>query len=314
MEKTIKNGSKGRYLLIRTKEQEETYEDRMIRSIEISSILMPFSVYEDGRHYSRYDITGLRPFDEYLYNKEIKADEIKKYITQLSNTSDRLSNYLLSEENLIIEQGTVFIEEESRMLFFCIGSGAESRNFQSGLRYFAGELIAHADPHDMDTMAEALLLYKTVREKGVHMYDVMNALFRRDTIEKKTDDIAFDAARYRENAADSKEEMPENNAVMYSENESRNQFINQYKEKPDDRFREQFIEEPEKDDTAKSLLIKAAVSVGIMLAAMAVIFVIRGITAVKRVLPLFAVLTVCVTAYMVVETIVENKKKKAELS
>ena len=155
----------GRHCL-RVPIEEKTARDseiRMLLANRIPGIPETHLVSVDGEQFLSYDISGL---------ESLKAEEsagqlplyLRAVVFSIAEMSETLSDFLLTQEGLLLLPETIFLKEESGEVFFLYLPGQEG-SVQAHLEAFTAWLISVLSPKEQEEILLLYGLYKKSREE-----------------------------------------------------------------------------------------------------------------------------------------------------
>lgn len=141
---------KGNSLILTECEEIEVineFEERMITENDIRGFLPCRQIYEDGRKQFSYDITSKQSLAHLFEERELKEKDVKKIIKGLIGVRSVLEEYLLAEENLILNPKYIYVDPETRIASFVFYPyyGMSVHSSLLGLGTFLLERTDHTD-------------------------------------------------------------------------------------------------------------------------------------------------------------------------
>ena len=95
-----------------------SYRFRMLTENRISSLLPCRKAEIDCEELLYYDISGLTSLTEYLSSNTIKSDTLQRFLGVLLQLIEKLEDYLLTADNLILTPDHVFVSQKCSRFFF----------------------------------------------------------------------------------------------------------------------------------------------------------------------------------------------------
>lgn len=138
---------------------------RMLENNEIPFLLSPVSTELNGVSYLKYNVSSYYVLEKLFCKLPPDKELLKIVLSQIIECVEKLENYLLDAEDLVIEPGYMFYESESRLLkLLCLpGYG---KNIKKQLKEFIEYIMKIFDHRD---------------SKGVQlMYEVYDLIVRED--------------------------------------------------------------------------------------------------------------------------------------
>lgn len=292
---------------------ENSYETSMVKSISSENILPLSIVFKDGQKCFESNISGLISLKEYLYRRNMNAGDISAIIIQISNVVETSKNYLLSEGDIMLELGDIYVDEERQELKFCIVPGSEN-DFEKGLRNLIFELVIHADGNDADSLKLGFRLLKISSEPEFKLHDIMDVIRKNKTAGSSMQAVGI--------------VTPEPVAIMGNAAVPADIGIRRgaaAAEGPEDaaeaagpagmEFTESFMSpenavgaENAENKTGHGFLKGMLLSQAVLLAGVFVVFLLKGAGLVLKMLPFYIILALCVAAYYIVDSTAKQKK------
>lgn len=105
------------YLVIET-EQEENYQWKMIEQNAPEGLLKHSIRRIDGKKFLYYEIDARQNLSNYFAVKKLDREDMQRLVRALCEVGERLADYLLGSEGLVLNADTVFIEPNARRFCF----------------------------------------------------------------------------------------------------------------------------------------------------------------------------------------------------
>ena len=168
------------YMVMKGDSGKTGYEWQMLKSNEIKELLPFFTMERNGETMYYYDISGKESLKEYVKREGLTPEVLKKIIFYLGNAVEKLENYLISVDHLIISEDTVFLERhksEFKMLL-CYQPG-NNTVFTEQINSLFGYIIGEAPHSEKEFTALCYRMYeetvkdnfsfKTIREMAANL-------------------------------------------------------------------------------------------------------------------------------------------------
>lgn len=138
------------YMVIRcgTYHITETYAYRMMTQNRIGRLLGCSQRYLDGEAFLYYDISSRQPLERLYESRKLDVEGLRRILYAVAAVQQDLGEYLLDEQGLMLEPGTIFANVETEELYFCFNPekcGAE-RHYAKLADFFLGH-VDHGDEH-----------------------------------------------------------------------------------------------------------------------------------------------------------------------
>lgn len=177
------NDAAGRYLYIEGGFMEESFEERMIASIKLGNILVPTAVFKNGTRFLEYDITGLADFKTWISKRSLAAAEMISLITQIDAAVSNVRNYLLSEDNLMIDMDCIYVDNTGNQLCFCAVPEFMC-SFGRDLRKFTAEILTHININDSKALRIGFKLMQKITAEECRLHDMLEVFGEADSNER----------------------------------------------------------------------------------------------------------------------------------
>lgn len=181
--------SSGRYLVVHTDADMEDYELKMLCAVKAESLIRPIVNVHNSSRVLSFDITGLISLEEAMNGSNQYKISIEEFMIQLNNAVKTLDGYLLSERNLLLDKGYIFVDKSDAKLRFCAyPNAAEQSEHNKKLKELLKELMINADEEDAWSIRLCLRMLKAAAKKNCMLHDLMNEIIlcRKDLSFKDT--------------------------------------------------------------------------------------------------------------------------------
>lgn len=198
MNKWTDNSASGRYLYVESEFAEGSFEERMISSIASGSLLVPAAAFRKGRNCLEYNITGLTGLMSILKQRAVSASDMTNILTQTFAAVENAGNYLLSEDNLLMDIDCIYFDSVRNSLCFC-AVPEQQGGFARGLRQLLSELLGHIDINDSRALRIGFKLMRSMSAEEFRLHDALKSL--------EDEHVFGEQEMYRENTGTSKTVM-----------------------------------------------------------------------------------------------------------
>lgn len=165
------------------------FERRMVLENRIDGFVPVSLRLVDDREELCYGITGLMSLKEFLEHSSLRCAVLKQFIFTLCCLADRLEDYLLSADCLVLEPETIFLrretvsenafivkQEEAEWIFsLCVCPHAE-QNLKDSLCKVVRYLMEKADPLDEACASLCYSLYEVLQKENFCLSEFMTIL------------------------------------------------------------------------------------------------------------------------------------------
>lgn len=161
------------YLMIGVEEmQDQGYEARMMIGNTIEGLLK-FRIKKTDNH-SRfcYEITSKQPLSRLLETKSVNAVQIRRLLLGIARTLTKMEDYLLTEEQILLDPDYIYVNPEEYQPFLCLIPGKRG-NFPEEFSLLLQFLLGKVDHQDKEAV---VLTYGLYRESLKENYGLDNLL------------------------------------------------------------------------------------------------------------------------------------------
>lgn len=164
---------KRNYLIVEAEQTEPIpFEQKMLEQNQIDGLLR-FQVRKkdlDTRFF--YEITSKQPLTRMLENQPVQAAQIRALVFGIARALDHMEQYLLNENNVLLEPEYLYVEPETWKVWLCLVPGLE-RDFPEDYSLFLEYLLGKVDHRDKESVVLAYGLYQETRKDNYGMGDIL---------------------------------------------------------------------------------------------------------------------------------------------
>lgn len=173
MEISYHREMKNNYLMIEVEEsREQGFETKMLVGNTIEGLLK-FRVRKTDNHCRFcYEITSKQPLKRFLETRELGAVQIRSLLLGIVQTLTRMEEYLLCEEQILLEPDLVYVDLENFQPGLCLLPGKEG-DFPREMSEFLQFLLDKVDHQDKEAV---VLIYGLYRESMKENYGLNNLM------------------------------------------------------------------------------------------------------------------------------------------
>lgn len=298
-------------------------EERMLRNVSGPYYLTPRYGYEDGADILCYDVSRYTDLGAFLTKKKAGFELIRMLFCGICEAVSGMDRFMLSEDNICLIPERIYVSEDGRDLrFLPVPSRWEKAESKPGrLRRSIKRLCEHlllscdtgdteairllcsiyqetgkADDISMSRLAELLDMSAPQEDDQSAVGDMEEGQLREELYQPYRDSLAVPERAERVERIYTQEYTGPQEPVSMSVAEA-----------------ERDIHEETGSDTGKrELFLKLLIVMGIMSAAALAVIGLRGTEAFFRLLPVFAVLCLTMTAFFVIGHIEGRFRKRTE--
>ncbi len=156
----------------------EGYESHMVVSNTVDGLLkIRIRQMENGIRFY-YDITSKQPLSRMLNGPKWSADDFRNLLIQICGLLERIDEYLLKESRIFLDPDFIYMDPESRKLWFCMIPGME-RDFPEDLGRLLEKLLECADHRDRECVVLAYGIYQETRKENYGIEDLMKLVYKK---------------------------------------------------------------------------------------------------------------------------------------
>lgn len=178
------------YMIMEAPEKETGYAVQMLSANAIEGLLK-FRVRqtEEAREYY-YEITSRQPLKRVLEKRTLSGQELRSILLGVLAVLGRVEEYLLKEEQLLLDPAYVYLEPDRFTVELCLVPGHREETPQA-LSNLLGYLLERADHQDREAVVLAYNLYQISLRENYGTADLLRQLSGEDRIfsaEKRNED------------------------------------------------------------------------------------------------------------------------------
>lgn len=180
---------KHNYLIVDPEELTwRNYECKMLSSNTIDGILQFQLRQIDDEIRFYYEITSRQPLSRMLESHMIREPEIRRIILRISGILDRMEQYLLRENCVLLEPDYIYVEPEGFQIWLCLVPGLE-RDFPYDYGKLLEYLLGKIDHQDKECVILAYGLYQETRKENYGMEDILRLMMSGGEKKKSEEEI-----------------------------------------------------------------------------------------------------------------------------
>lgn len=151
------------------------YECKMLSGNAVRGILrfQLRQVDDEVRFY--YEITSRQPLSRMLESHLLRESQIRQIILGISHSLDRMEEYLLRENCVLLEPDYIYVEPENFEIWLCLVPGLE-RDFPYDYGKLLEYLLGKVDHQDRGSVILAYGLYQETRKANYGMEDILRVM------------------------------------------------------------------------------------------------------------------------------------------
>jgi hypothetical protein len=183
------------YMILSGEESGEGYEEEMLRQNAVTLLLSFYMIELDKGLQVWYDITRLRSVRDIVRQEGVTVENIYMFLNGIATAFSMLSQYLISQKNIIIDPDTVYFDRETPpgvRLCYCPLVHEDYNSQLQGLMSFFMEEV----DHEKDQITKLVYELYEMCQDPVSLEELVDAVRRElpeDINEKAViKDISFD--------------------------------------------------------------------------------------------------------------------------
>lgn len=164
---------KNNYLMIEAEElEDQRFEAKMLVGNTIDGLLKFRIRKTDNNCQFCYEITSKQPLKRLLETRTIGAGQLRTLLMGIAQTLTRMEEYLLSEEQIILDPDFIYVDPEDYVPGLCLIPGKKG-NFPQEFSSLLQGLLDKVDHQDKEAV---ILIYGLYRESLKENYGLDNLL------------------------------------------------------------------------------------------------------------------------------------------
>lgn len=201
MEVDYERTSRHNYLILRemTEIEEESFSVQMILRNPMTGLLVCGVRYLEGKQCFFYEITSRQSLSALLEQKKLSCQEIKAIFESLFEVIERVDEYLLGPEQLLLEPEYIYGDTNGKKYSFCFCPACNRDIFQQ-IRNLAEEMLPYIDHQDKQAVLLGYGIYRISMEDNIEIGQMKAVLesYKNQPKEKKVlqeDEGIFDSVQ-----------------------------------------------------------------------------------------------------------------------
>lgn len=193
------------YMIIRVPDaQPDGYECRMLAGNNIEGLLKFRQKRTETGVEFYYEITSRQPLSRLLDGRLVSYEEIRDILLTSAGVLRRIEEFLLKEEQILLEPGYIYIEPEDFSVFFCLVPGYR-QSFPAAFTRLLQYILEKVNHQDHRSVVLAYGLYHESLKENYGMEDLLKYLSGVEGGKQKWDGF-YDSAGGREEKVSENEE------------------------------------------------------------------------------------------------------------
>ena len=170
------------YMQIDTDKPLSKMEEEMLSHNKIEGILPIRWQKENDRYLLRYDITGKQALDVILEQETMEEELIRNLLSGIFMVIKQMEKYLLSQNGILLQPETIFIDMKTREIYFCYYPNEEER-LQKRFRQLMEYILAKTNHKNPIAVEVAYGVYEESLKEEFVLSDI------KEKLEKKSEEV-----------------------------------------------------------------------------------------------------------------------------
>lgn len=238
MELEYKKDGNNKFLIIdKIEVNEDEYSLQMLENNRIKS-LVPMKIKTvNNQSEIQYNITGLMSIKSLHEHRLMKEKDIIQFIRGIKICIDRLKEYLLSADNLVLEMSHIYQKRGNNEFLFCY-CPVENDDFQLNMKKLLNELLDHIDHNDRNTVMVAYSMQQMSVHDDFTLDDLLSCAIKEEVEEEIQQEKIVEKDEFNEPTEDEiKETVWDKIKKLFRRKEYKNEdelfdVIEKYEEEP----------------------------------------------------------------------------------
>ena len=151
----------------------EDYQMKMLKENEIEGLLEVRGKGLDNASVYEYDVSGKTSIKSIFDNSQFTPGEIKQCIAQIKNVVEKINNYLLDADALVLEPEYIFRGEGKYFFCYC---PKWRRNIRGAFHKLTEFFVQHTDYQNIQCIKMVFMLHKETMEDNYSLKMIMDNL------------------------------------------------------------------------------------------------------------------------------------------
>ncbi|CUH91614.1 DUF6382 domain-containing protein [Herbinix luporum] len=186
MEVSYKKDLRNNYLVVEKKDNndEEAYCVRMILANSITGIIKPEQRNIDGQILYYYDISSKQPLDIIYEKKPINFNQVNKLFTGLIEIMEQAYEFLLNENDLVMEPAHIYIDISTEQANLCYVPGY-NKDIRKQIANLIEYIMNKIDYKDKEAVLLVYNLYAICRKDSFSYEDLLSVIRKKSRQDSK---------------------------------------------------------------------------------------------------------------------------------
>ena len=167
------------------------FEENMVRTNNISSLLPFYIMNVDGQSQYYYDITGKEGLLDYIDRVGISVEIVKSIIFRIHLAYKELEKYLINQNHISLSPETVFVDRDTMNISLCyypMEMGSAGQQFRGIMEY----ILAKMDHSKKDLMYLCYELYEITMNEDYSLMQLVDHISAGQIEQEKPEVVQID--------------------------------------------------------------------------------------------------------------------------
>lgn len=161
------------YMCIETTEDIiEEHELMIFQKYKVPQLLSLQMMIQDGKVQYWYEITGKQQLTDYLAEKQIGMEPLKKILFSIKQVCEKIPEFLLKEERICLLQELLYVDLADETVYFTY-LPFWSGSFPEEFRRWMEEVLKKIDHQDRACIELAYSVYEKSRQENVSIQEIL---------------------------------------------------------------------------------------------------------------------------------------------
>lgn len=174
MEIKYKRDIRKSYMCVTSQEKMIPFEKNLLSTVSIEGLLPVKIVQEDEKEIYWYDITGAQALDSCMAMEQMSGELFLQLMSSLTGLMERLDNFLLRAENLLLVKESIFYSVSRKTFCFCYYP--EQTDIRDNFRSLMEYILTRIDHTDKKLVETAYYVYEQVMKEGFSLVEIRESL------------------------------------------------------------------------------------------------------------------------------------------
>ncbi|MEG1947403.1 MAG: DUF6382 domain-containing protein [Lachnospiraceae bacterium] len=180
MEITYKRNLKNSYMCVEQEGKElEICELMMLQKSKIPYFLPMQTIVIDGKMQYQFEISGKQQLSDYLAGRKINQKEFRRILFSLQNSCSILSEYLLRESGVCLEENFIYVNLANQEICFTYLPFWEE-SLRESVKQWMERLLKLIDHQDKEAVEFGYQVYQQMLQENVAMKEMLGQILEQE--------------------------------------------------------------------------------------------------------------------------------------